>query len=132
MSPLVDLILIAFHDNCNTAIANRELEETILGYVDSDYKDKRVLRPSYLYNGNPYTGWGGSLMLRQPPIASFTKEVDLRLAEHPLVFIGGLANRVLTSLVKEATGLKELTGHVKGVHDDRHFKINHHNIMTVI
>ena len=25
-------------------------------YGDSHYKDKMVVRPSYLYNGNPYTG----------------------------------------------------------------------------
>ena len=38
------------------------------------------------------------------PMASFTKEVDWRLAKCPLVFNGHLANRQLTSLVKEATG----------------------------
>ena len=32
----------------------------------------------------------------------FTKEVDPGLAKHPLVFNGRLANRGLTSLVKEA------------------------------
>ena len=36
-------------------------------------------------------------------VASFTKEVNLRLAKRPLVFNGRLANRGLTSLVKEAT-----------------------------
>ena len=39
----------------------------------------------------------------QGAVASFTKEVNLRLAKHPLVFNGRLANRGLTSLVKEAT-----------------------------
>ena len=38
-------------------------------------------------------------------MASFTKEVNQRLAKCPLVFHGRLANRWLTSLVKEATGL---------------------------
>ena len=38
------------------------------------------------------------------PVASFTKEVNRRLAKRPLVFNGRLANRRLTSLVKEATG----------------------------
>ena len=36
------------------------------------------------------------------PVA-FTKEVSLQLAKRPLVFNGRLANRGLTSLVKEAT-----------------------------
>ena len=39
------------------------------------------------------------------PVASFTEEVNPRLAKHPLVFNGHLANCGLTSLVKEATGL---------------------------
>ena len=38
------------------------------------------------------------------PVASFTKEVNTRLAKRPLVFNGRLANRGLTSLVKEVTG----------------------------
>ena len=39
-------------------------------------------------------------------MASFTKEVNLRLAKRPLKINGHLANRGLTSLVKGATGLK--------------------------
>ena len=42
--------------------------------------------------------------LHQTPVASFTKEVTLRLAKRPLKINGRLANRELTSLVKEATG----------------------------
>ena len=38
------------------------------------------------------------------PVASFTKEVNQRLAKRPLKTNGRLANRGLTSLVKEATG----------------------------
>ena len=38
-----------------------------------------------------------------PSVAYFTKEVNPRLAKRPLVFNGRLANRGLTSLVKEAT-----------------------------
>ena len=38
------------------------------------------------------------------PVVSFTKEVNSRLAKCPLVLNGRLANRGLTSLVKEATG----------------------------
>ena len=38
------------------------------------------------------------------PVASFTKEVNPRLAKRPLKTNGRLANRGLTSLVKEATG----------------------------
>ena len=38
------------------------------------------------------------------PVASFAKEVNLRLAKRPLVFNGRLANRGLTSFVKKATG----------------------------
>ena len=36
-------------------------------------------------------------------VASFTKEVNPRLAQRPLVFNERLANHGLTSLVKEAT-----------------------------
>ena len=43
-------------------------------------------------------------MLIYTPVASFTKEVNLRLAKCRLVFNGCLVNRGLTSLVKEATG----------------------------
>ena len=39
------------------------------------------------------------------PVASFTKEVNPRFAKRPLVLKGRLANRGLTSLVKEATGV---------------------------
>ena len=38
-------------------------------------------------------------------VASFTKEVNLRFAICPLIFNGRLANRRLTSLVEEATGV---------------------------
>ena len=37
------------------------------------------------------------------PVASFTNKVNPRFAIRPLVFNGHLANRGLTSLVKEAT-----------------------------
>ena len=37
-------------------------------------------------------------------VASYPKEVNPRLAKRPLVFNERLANRGLTSLVKEATG----------------------------
>ena len=43
------------------------------------------------------------LICLYPPVASFTKEVNWWLAKRPLVFNGRLANRQLTSLVKEAT-----------------------------
>ena len=39
------------------------------------------------------------------PVASFTKKVNSRLATRPLIFNGHLANRGLTSLAKEATGV---------------------------
>ena len=42
------------------------------------------------------------------PVASFTKEVNPRLAKHPLKTNEHLANRRLTSLVKEATGYPRL------------------------
>ena len=45
------------------------------------------------------------VFLKRPPVASFTKVVNPRLAKCPLVFNGRLANRGLTSLVKEATGV---------------------------
>ena len=41
----------------------------------------------------------------QLPLASFTNKVNPRLAKRPLDFNGRLANRGLTSLIKEATGL---------------------------
>ena len=41
---------------------------------------------------------------KQTPVASFTKEVNWRLAKCPLKTNGRFANRQLTSLVKEATG----------------------------
>ena len=40
------------------------------------------------------------------PVASFAKEVNPPLAKRPLIFNGHLANRGLTSLVKEATGVQ--------------------------
>ena len=42
-------------------------------------------------------------MQASTPVASFTKEVNLRLAKRPLKTNRRLANRGLTSLVKEAT-----------------------------
>ena len=42
------------------------------------------------------------------PVASFTKQVNLRLAKRPYKMNGRLANRGLTSLVKETTGVSEL------------------------
>ena len=44
----------------------------------------------------------GSCLLKIP-VASFTKEVNQRLAKRPLKINGRLANRRLASLVKEAT-----------------------------
>ena len=43
------------------------------------------------------------MLVKWTPVASFTKEINSRLAKRPLVFNGRLANRGLTSLVKEAT-----------------------------
>ena len=43
-----------------------------------------------------------------PPVASFTKEVNQRLAKRPMDFNGRLANRGLTSLVKEAKDNKQI------------------------
>ena len=43
------------------------------------------------------------------PVASFTKEVNPRLAKRPLKTVGRLANRRLTSFVKEATGRSPLS-----------------------
>ena len=48
------------------------------------------------------------LILDLTPVASFTKEVDPRLAKCPLNTNGHLANRRLTSLVKEDIGLNGL------------------------
>ena len=43
------------------------------------------------------------MLVKGTPVASFTKEVNLRLVKRPLVFNECLTNRRLTSLVKEAT-----------------------------
>ena len=49
------------------------------------------------------------------PVPSFTKEVNPRLTKCPLKTNGRLANRGLTSLVKEATGIKwvKRTPHIR-------------------
>ena len=44
-------------------------------------------------------------------MASFTKEVYWQLAKRPLILNGHLANRQLTSLVKEATGTCQAASH---------------------
>ena len=56
-----------------------------------------------LINGSTYFSWKLLLKRRQErPVASFTKEVNQRLAKRPWKTNGHLANRWLTSLVKEA------------------------------
>ena len=45
------------------------------------------------------------MLVKWAPVAAFTKQVDRRLAQRQLVFNGRLANRMLTSLVEEATGV---------------------------
>ena len=50
------------------------------------------------------TGWKQATKGVSIPVASFTKEVNPRLAKRPLKTNGRLANLELTSLVKEATG----------------------------
>ena len=45
--------------------------------------------------------------LRHQTVASFTKQINQRLAKRPLVFNGRLANRWFTSLVKEATNRQQ-------------------------
>ena len=64
------------------------------------------------------------------PVASFTKEVNPRLAKCPLKTNGRLANRGLTSLVKEATGV--ITGHgiglvLLGYSSSNTIRINYNN-----
>ena len=44
--------------------------------------------------------------LKHSPVASFTKQVNPWLAKRPLKTNGRLANQGLTSLVKEATGVR--------------------------
>ena len=51
-------------------------------------------------------------------MASFTKEVNPRLAKRPLIFNGRLANRGLTFLVKEATAGVYLSPRHCNHHDD--------------
>ena len=45
------------------------------------------------------------LVKKKVPVASFIKDVNSRIGKHPLVFNVRLANRWLTSFVKEATGV---------------------------
>ena len=54
----------------------------------------------------------GDKKMNKTLVASFTKEVNLRLAKRPLVFNGRLANRGLNFLVKGATVVysNEVTG----------------------
>ena len=55
------------------------------------------------------------------PVASFTKEINSRLAKHPLKTNGHLANLELTSLVKEATGDKASATMLWTMYDTRVF-----------
>ena len=68
------------------------------------HKDVRAAEPTYPRDC-PGDAWGCWSLGTSSPVASFTKEVNPRLAKRPLVFNGLLVNRGLTSLVKEATGL---------------------------
>ena len=43
-----------------------QYKDSLSRYGDSHYEDKRVSRPSFLYNGNPYTGKTGSLYWDSP------------------------------------------------------------------
>ena len=54
-----------------------------------------------------YDSYIGTFNIEMTPVASFTKEVNRRLAKRPLKTNGRLANFGLTSLVKEATGHNE-------------------------
>ena len=47
---------------------------------------------------------------QEDPVASFTKEVNPRLAKRPLKTNERFANLKLTSLVKEATGVQQWPG----------------------
>ena len=49
--------------------AQSQYKDCLSGYVDFCYKNKTVVRPSFLYNGNAYTGKTVSLM--RWPQASF-------------------------------------------------------------
>ena len=54
-------------------------------------------------------------------VVSFTKEVNPRLAEHPLKTKGRLANRRLTSFVKDANGPQRVT---QTIDSQRNFEEN--------
>ena len=58
---------------------------------------KRIVTSFQLWGQGPFVKWP------QRSVASFTKEVNPRLAKRPLKTNGRLANRGSTSLVKEAT-----------------------------
>ena len=51
-----------FH--CGYAITTRfQCEDRLSGHKDSNYNDKTVVRPSYLYDGRPYAGKTASFIL---------------------------------------------------------------------
>ena len=58
----------------------------------------------------------GSVIERITPVASFTKVVNPRLAKRPLKTNGRLANRGLTTLVKEATVAGQKSPRKHGFH----------------
>ena len=61
---------------------------------------------------NHYISMAADTWLPKPPVvASLIKEVNPGLAKRPLKIDGGLANRWLTSLVKEATAITGQTLH---------------------
>ena len=79
--------------------------------VDRNFIQTYIFCPKGIVNHNivRYFIQYNSMVVQQStslywPVASFTKEVNQRLAKRPLVFNGRLTNRGLTSLVKEATG----------------------------
>ena len=46
-----------------------QYKERISGYADFHYKDKAIVRPSYLYNWNSYTGKTTSLYRDEPLVS---------------------------------------------------------------
>ena len=51
------------------------------------------------------------VLICEPPVASFSKENNPRLAKRPVKTNGRLANRGLTSLVKEAAEVWDMSRH---------------------
>ena len=80
-----------------------EYIDRLFRYSNAHYNDTTVMEPSFLYYKMSSLYWDNP-----PIVTSFTKEVNQRLAKRQLKTNGRLANLVLTSSAKEATGVSQI------------------------